>query len=117
MFLVHQSFRNSVASYNDGEIDDSTPPIETTQTNALISLILGVGSVLFTLFPYILNLYYAGNIKNNVIIKDNKKALNYFNNNAPIFIMLTVVSGGVYASLSIVSSMYVIIYCISTIIY
>ena len=50
-------------------------------------------------------MYFAANIKNNPIIKDNKSALNYFNNNATVFIVLTVLSGGVYASLGIVSSM------------
>ena len=105
MFLDNASYRDTIQKYQSGEIEELDTSIEDYQTNALISLILGVGSIIFTIGPYILNMYFAANIKNNPIIKDNKSALNYFNNNATLFIVLTVLSGGVYASLSVVSSM------------
>ena len=105
MFIINGKYQSTLNDYNDNIIDELSEPIENIQTKALISLVLGIGCVIFTIFPYILNLYYAARIKNNKIIKANKVATNYFNNNAAIFIILTVFSGGVYPSLVVISSM------------
>ena len=114
IFLDRQSYINTINGYQSGEIERINEPLEVYQRDALISLILGVGSVMFTLGPYILNLYFAANIKLNPIIKANKNALDYFNNGASLFIILTVLSGGVYASLTVISSMIFGLYYFNT---
>ena len=74
------------------------------KTKAFVAMILAFASLGFIVFPYLLNLCFAGMIKKYKIIKENKCALNYFSHNPTIFIILTVFSGSVYTSLGIVSS-------------
>eukprot|EP01084_Bolivina_argentea_P022105 41080_1 len=65
-------------------------------------LISGIGSIFFVLVPYIANLLIAARIKE--IIKHNAAAKGWFQYNTPVFTVLVVLSGGVYAALSLVSS-------------
>eukprot|EP01083_Nonionella_stella_P087767 244300_1 len=63
----------------------------------------GIGSVVFLVVPYSLNLLYGIRIKKQTIIKNNEHADTYFVDSA-LFIGLIVMSGGMYPSLLICSS-------------
>ena len=62
------------------------------------------GTFLFTIIPYSSNMALAVNIKNQKEIRNNPFARSYFQTASWFFIVLVVFCGGVYPSLSIVSS-------------
>ena len=74
---------------------------------ALIFLFVFAGSVTFLVLPYLVNLIMAVTIKQQKIVRTNKFASQYFSNNPAVFLFLTLISGGAYASLTMVSSRYV----------
>ena len=104
IFFLMQLKREAYQDFNDGSLSDPNIDGDMLRTEALVSLVLGVGSFLFTIFPYGLNLYFNATIKNNSIIKNNSAAIQYFNSCPTLFVVLTVISGGIYPSLTVVSS-------------
>jgi len=104
IFFLMQLKREAYQDFNDGSLSDPNVDGAMLRTEALVSLVLGVGSFLFTIFPYGLNLYFNATIKNNGIIKNNSAAIQYFNSCPTLFVVLTVISGGIYPSLTVVSS-------------
>ena len=68
----------------------------------ILVLIAGIGSTVFTLFPYIANLIIASRIKE--IIRNNAAAKGWFQYHTPVFTFLVIISGGCHAALALVSS-------------
>ena len=94
-----------IRAVNNDEIDIDKDDINAVQINRqiIIYFILGIGTVLFTIGPLILNIIVAINIKKNKIIKNNKIAYDYFNNSSGLFIALTVLSGSSFAAIETVN--------------
>eukprot|EP01084_Bolivina_argentea_P303790 524596_1 len=65
-------------------------------------LIISVGVTLFIFIPYTVNLFIAIRIKR--VLKNNQAAKTWFQHRTPFFCILVVLTGGCYASLSLVSS-------------
>eukprot|EP01084_Bolivina_argentea_P305583 527913_1 len=71
--------------------------------NQLI-LIAAVGSTLFLVLPYTLNIIIAIHIKSMAIIKQNEFTTNWLTNYSRIYTAIVVLTGGAYPALSVVSS-------------
>ena len=69
--------------------------------NPLI-LLAGMGSLTFTILPYLGNLVIAGRIKR--IIRNNDAARAWFTDYSTLFVLLVVCSGGAHPALALVSS-------------
>ena len=83
MFIEMNSYQITLDEYLSGYIneDDLNESFSDFRKRANVSLILAVGSIVFLVFPYMINLYYAANIKYNPIIQKNTPALNIDNPN------------------------------------
>eukprot|EP01083_Nonionella_stella_P011038 31383_1 len=64
----------------------------------------GVSAFSFTVIPFLSNIWYAVTISNQQVIKHNTAAFAFFKNHLAEFVLLVVVTGGCFPSLSLVSS-------------
>eukprot|EP01083_Nonionella_stella_P312351 1116856_1 len=62
-----------------------------------------IGAIVFTVYPFLSNLYYGVTITNQDVIRRNKRANEYFTANIALLIGLIVISGGCYNALLVVS--------------
>ena len=73
-----------------------------TRTTILVS---AVGCTTFVVIPYLLNLWWAANIKRaDGVLSRSPWAQQWFENNSRIFTALVALTGGTYAALCFVSS-------------
>ena len=86
-------------------VSDINLSIEIITTHKLdnpLILLAGLGSMAFTILPYLCNLIIAGRIKR--IIRNNDAAKAWFTDYSTLFVLLVICSGGAHPSLALVSS-------------
>eukprot|EP00485_Elphidium_margaritaceum_P001137 CAMPEP_0202697512 /NCGR_PEP_ID=MMETSP1385-20130828/10856_1 /ASSEMBLY_ACC=CAM_ASM_000861 /TAXON_ID=933848 /ORGANISM="Elphidium margaritaceum" /LENGTH=269 /DNA_ID=CAMNT_0049353997 /DNA_START=16 /DNA_END=821 /DNA_ORIENTATION=- len=73
-----------------------------TDLSNFLILISAIGSTVFTVVPYVANLFFALRIRN--IIKQNPTAMSWFQHKSFLFASLVVLTGGCYPALRLISS-------------